>query len=80
MRKKLDKFTGTDEFHWKIDCFDGSIVSSFIQPTLFSFALEESPGYKQINVQKLYNIKSKSIISHWGNFLRLIRKTDFLQW
>ena len=36
----------TNKIHLKCDCIDGSVVSGFRQPILFSFVLDKLPGYK----------------------------------
>ena len=38
--------TNIDKVHLKCDCVDGSIVNGKREPILFSFGIDEPPGYK----------------------------------
>ena len=38
--------TNIDKVHLKSDCVDGSIVNGKREPILFSFGIDEPPGYK----------------------------------
>ena len=40
------KITGIDKVHSKCDCIDGSIMNGIREPILYSFALDQPPGYK----------------------------------
>ena len=39
----------TDKVHLKCDCVDGSIVNGKREPILYSFGLDQPPGYKIFN-------------------------------
>ena len=66
---KSDKpinFTGIDKIHLKCDCIQGSIVNVVREPILYSFALDQPPGYKIYKEPKVKFLKkiNKSVLSH----------------
>ena len=58
--------TGIDKVHLKCDCVDGSIVNGTREPILYSFALDQPPGYKIYKEPKVKLFKkiNKSVLSH----------------
>ena len=66
---KSDKpinITGIDKVHLKCDCIQGSIVNGVREPILYSFALDQPPGYKIYKEPKVKLFKkiNKSVLSH----------------
>ena len=66
---KSDKpinITGIDKVHLKCNCIDGSIVNGVRKPILYSFALDQPPGYKIYKEPKVKLFKkiNKSVLSH----------------
>ena len=66
---KSDKpinITGIDKVHVKCDCIDGSIMNGIREPILYSFALDQPPGYKIYKEPKVKLFKkiNKSVLSH----------------
>ena len=66
---KSDKpinITGIDKVHLKCNCIDGSIVNGVREPILYSFALDQPPGYKIYKEPKVKLFKkiNKSVLSH----------------
>ena len=58
--------TGIDKVHVKCDCIDGSIMNGIREPILYSFALDQPPGYKIYKEPKVKLFKkiNKSVLSH----------------
>ena len=58
--------TGIDKVHLKCDCVDGLIVNGTREPILYSFALDQPPGYKIYKEPKVKLFKkiNKSVLSH----------------
>ena len=66
---KSDKpinITGIDKVHLKCDCIKGSIMNGVREPILYSFALDQPPGYKIYKEPKVKLFKkiNKSVLSH----------------
>ena len=66
---KSDKpvnITGIDKVHLKCNVVDGSIVNGVREPILYSFALDQPPGYKIYKEPKVKLFKkiNKSVLSH----------------
>ena len=66
---KSDKpinITGIDKVHLKCDCIQGSIVNGIREPILYSFGLDQPPGYKIYKEPKVKLFKkiNKSVLSH----------------
>ena len=58
--------TGIDKVSLKGDCINSSIVNGTREPILYSFALDQPPGYKIYKERrvKLFKKVKKSILSH----------------
>ena len=58
--------TGIDKVHLKCNVVDGSIVNGVREPILYSFALDQPPGYKIYKEPKVKLFKkiNKSVLSH----------------
>ena len=65
-RDKPINITGIDKVHLKCDCIDGSIMSGVREPILYSFALDQPPGYKIYKEPKvkLFKKVNKSVLFH----------------
>ena len=64
--EKPINITGIDKVHLKCDCVDGSIGNGTREPILYSFALDQPPGYKIYKEPKVKLFKkiNKSVLSH----------------
>ena len=63
--------TAIDKIDLKANCIDGSIGNGFWEPILYSFALDQPPGYKLFREPriKLFKVK-KSGLSHFTFYLQ----------
>ena len=50
--EKPINITGNDKIHLKCDCIKGSIVNGIREPMLYSFALDQPPGHKNVQTTK----------------------------
>ena len=64
--KKPINIIGIDKVHLKCDCIDGSIMNGTRKPIVYSFALDQPPGYKIYKEPKVKLFKkiNKSVLSH----------------
>ena len=64
--EELINITGIDEVHLKCDCIDGSIMNGTREPILYSFALDQPPGYKFYKEPKVKLSKkiNQRVLSH----------------
>ena len=58
--QKIVNLGSTNKIPLKCDCIDGSVVDGIRQPILYSFVLDELPGYKVFANQK-HNTTKKYI-------------------
>ena len=65
------KITGIDKVRLKCKIVDGSIVNGVREPILYSFALDQPPGYKIYKEPKVKLFKkiNKRILSHIAFYL-----------
>ena len=67
--QKFVNLSSTNKIHLKFDVIDGSVVNGSRQPILFSFVLDEKPGYKVFSEPETIHYKKKQICFDYYNFL-----------
>ena len=63
--QKIVNLGGTNKIHLKCDCIDGSVVDGVRQAILYSFVLDELPGYKVFSEPETIHYKkiNKSVLN-----------------
>ena len=63
--QKIENLSSTNKIHLKFDVIDGSVVNGVRQPTLYSFVLDKTSGYKVFSEPETIHYKkiNKSVLN-----------------